>query len=559
MNRGECCLARVGKGFSKPDGSGELGIIGIGESLGSEEVWSGLPFRPKAQAGSKLNEILELAGLPREKILLWNLIACQPPDNDLKGYDDAIDHCKVYFDRVVFGVKPAPAIGKRVIIAFGSKPLSSLVSGMGGVSEVRGFVHESIASREDIKGNGSSRGNRYGLVIGTYHPSFIKRGNPELTPLAAFDIQRAIATARGEFRNYPAHPDYEEPEINTHPTRDEGWAFYNYCKDNPRRIIYYDIETPRSKWIPEDERDTLQEGNIIQIQFCTGKGDAIVFPWKEPFITISRSIFLLPTPKANQFAYGFDNPRLKAAGVVMNGPLHDIMWMFKTYQPRLPRNLQSMASMAGFPFPWKQMADSEPEYYGGCDVIADAYVMEWLVPRMKQLGVWRGYLDQIFSMYTILGPRMDGSRESASDRGLPVDNVAREALKVQLVAERAEKDKELQKLIPDELKNITPKRKQENGAIDYGYIREPKEVKEAREVYEGAVEERVKKGITKYPTFDEWVRSKYGFVEREITGVDGETGEIVTIKRWCKIRPFVSSNDQMVRYLEYKKSELEGS
>ena len=108
-----CELVNIGRGFLNPSGSPNAQIIGIGESAGDEEAWRGRPFVETAQAGGKLEECLKLAGITREEIKLWNICGCQPmePKNSLGGRQDAIDHCKVHFDRVVLG--HAPAIGCR--------------------------------------------------------------------------------------------------------------------------------------------------------------------------------------------------------------------------------------------------------------------------------------------------------------------------------------------------------------------------------------------------------------------------------------------------------------
>jgi hypothetical protein len=202
------------------------------------------------------------------------------------------------------------------------------------------------------------------------------------------------------------------------------------------------------------------------------------------------------------------------------------------------------------------MFGDEMEWYGGCDVIAVHYILRWLPEKMKQLDVWRGYIEEIFEMYSILQYGRDGAK-SAVQRGIPVNDVARLELKGILQGERDVLNDELQKEIPDEIRNVRPKRKQENGAIDYGYIREPKEVQEARAIYNIAVEKRVKRGITTHPTFDTFIRKKYGLIKRPITGTDSETGEEITIERWCKVDEFKASRDGLVRYIEWKKRVLE--
>jgi hypothetical protein len=442
----------------------------------------------------------------------------------------------------VLGARVAPAIGKRVIIAFGGIAFNTLIPNSGSIEDWRGFTID---------------GGKYGLVVGTRHPSFVKRGSPELTPLLAFDIGRAVEVANGEFTNYPTHPDFQNFDINIHPTIEDAWSFYYLCKDNPKLVIAFDIETPRTGWVTEEERGDIEDAPITQIQFSVNLRTAIVFKWEKAFISVVLSLFRLDNVKANHYAYNFDIPKLIAAGVTeIRGKIHDTLWMFKHWHPRLPRGLQNVSAMCEFPYPWKHMFGDEMEWYGGCDVIAVHYILRWLPEKMKQLDVWRGYIEEIFEMYSILQYGRDGAK-SAAQRGIPVNDVARLELKEVLQGERDALNDELQKEIPDEIRNVRPKRKQENGAIDYGYIREPKEVQEARAIYNIAAEKRVKRGITTHPTFDTFIRKKYGLIKRPITGTDSETGEEITIERWCKVDEFKASRDGLVRYIEWKKRELE--
>lgn len=555
-----CSLAYLGRGFSHPTGSGRLGVAAIGESLGKEEVWDGKPFRPQARAGGKFEEVLRLAGVDREDILVWNIVGCQPPDNRLGGTAygiNAIAHCQVHFDRVVLGLRANPASGKRVLLALGSVPLNTLVRNTGGgISTYRGFVLTS---------------EKYGLVVPTFHPSFIQRGNFELTPLAAMDVQRAIAVAKGEFRDYPSHPDFRGFQINEFPSIDEAWGFYYKCRDNERLLITFDIETPKTGWVTEEERGDIEDAPIIQIQFAINNRSAIVFPWKHPYIDVVLALFKLKNAKANHYAYNFDVPKLKGAGVrEINGKIHDTLWMFKHWHPRLPRGLQNVAATVGFPFPWKHFFEVKPQWYGGCDVIAIHYILRWLPERMKKLGVWDGYLEQIRDMYYILGPRPDGSKESASDRGIPVNDEAREQLKVDLIGERRELNKELQKLIPDEVKGIEPRRNQalkgEEKIWDYGYIREPKKLLDAcKKVYEAwqskhevmAFEVYLSNILVLKTKPDKAGKSKEFRLKKGRFPMQDETGRLVEVERWYREMVFKASSQQLISYLEWKKGELE--
>ena len=891
-----CSLAYLGRGFSRPTGSGILGVAVVGESLGREEVWDSLPFRPQARAGSKFEEVCKLAGVDRKELLVWNIVGCQPPDNRLTGTTygiNAIAHCQVHFDRIILGLRPNPACGKRVILALGSVPLTTLVPNSRGVTDYRGFVLES---------------KKYGLIIGGHHPSWIQRGNFEFTPEAAMDMQRAVAVAKGEFTDYPAHPDFRGFDINEFPSIDEAWGFYYKCRDNERLLITFDIETPKTGWATEEERPDIEDAPIFQIQFSVNMREAIVFPWRQPYIDVAVAILKLDNAKAGHFVYSFDIPKLKSAGVpAINGNIHDTLWClrgdtkirladgtlkyvrdivnnqestnvlgmdatnqliaikvigwhktmmptqkwlrirtsarhssivtpehrywtksgweearnlkvgdyirdyrtgsddlihgtllgdgnvtkwnmlqlshgvhqrdyinaksshigankvgsytskrgyttlyssalvdetwrkkfynsegkkvfippptakamaiwymddwgwyivhprhksgyvkgviagfvngeeacnwverflgerfckfelrrisndglpvymvtvktigmqklfrairsyihpsmeyklppehrgfyngwiegqepqwvtikkidtpnnrggfsskerfcitvdhpthrfftsaglvencFKHWHPRLPRGLQNVAATVGFPFPWKFAFEDKPQWYGGCDVIAVQYILRWLPPRMKKMGIWNGYLEQIRDMYYILGPRPDASKESASDRGIPVNDEAREQLKVDLIAERRELNKELQKLVPDEIKRIEPRRNQapkgEEPIWDYGYQRPPKKLL-------AQCWEKFKANGNGY-SFEEYLATRlvlktkpnkdgkskeFRLKKMKFRGQD-ENGNEIEVERWYRELMFLASSQQLIGYLNYKRKGLE--
>ena len=551
-----CQLAEVGRGFSRPDGKFRRKVVMIGESLGYEEMRDGLPFRPKAQAGSKLEECIKLAGYERDDFLLWNICACQPPGNELEGREDAIIHCKVHFDRVLNSIPNR----SKTILALGSKPSRTLYSGYAGVLEWRGFVLP--ATRKVEKWNGfwfeeTGEVTKYGYFLGSFHPSFIKRGAPELTPLLAFDIQRAVEVAEEKFTNFPGGSGYVEPRIHEFPSLDDAWSFYYLCKSNPKLVITFDIETPKTGHVTEEERADIEDAPIFQIQFSVNTREAIVFPWKQPFLAVITALFLLENVKANHFAYGFDIPKLKAAGVKIAGKCHDTMWMFKHWQPRLPRGLQNVASMAGYPYPWKQEFEDRPQWYGGNDVIAVHYILRWLMPLMKKLGVWQGYLDEVFHEYYIL--------QGASDRGTPINDKARVELLGILRGEAAAISKELQTLVPDELKVVEPKRKQKNGAIDYGYKNPPRKLlvlaQESYAKWPSRESYDFETYLDKFCIF----RTKptktgkykqFRLRKKRFQGINGETGELMHEERYYREIFFITSSQQLIGYMNWKREEL---
>lgn len=547
-----CPLHTLGQGFSIPEGLGTAGVAIVGEALGFEEYMDGLPFRPRAQAGSKLEECIKTVAsetinpISRNSFKLWNIIGCKPPGNELKDapYEaKAIDHCRVHFERVMQSFVPPNVCGKRVILSLGNIPLKTLTGVTGiakekqSISHLRGYVSESP----------------YGLVVPSYHPSFIKRGNLHLTPLLVDDIKRAIGVANGSYTTYKSHPSFATPKYQLHPSLDEAWSFYYKVKDNPKLILAYDIETPDSADVDEDERDELANQDIKMVQFSIGKGTGIALYWNPLFLPVILALFNLPNIKANHNCWNFDNPRLVAKGVNIRGHVHDTMWMFKFWHSRLPRGLQMVAGMFGFPFPWKHLYGSQFEFYGIADVDAVQWILADLPKLMKARGLWEGYKRHIVGMHeVVMGP--------ARERGISVSIEKHEKVRGEFVEIRKSLDTQVQKSVPDVVRNIKPKRKNKTtGVIDYGYVREPKRVSELFDRYtvlSRLLLEKHLSGTKRICSFEDFLYKKSNIAHAKFTISDGTEYGSTEIERWCVIEPFKGSSTQLIRYLRWKQGEI---
>ena len=535
-----CPLERIGSSFSEPEGLGKSGVWLIGEGLGREEALDGKPFRPKAASGSKLEEVFRLLKrellepVERDYFGLWNVVACQPPGNKLaeQKYEiGAVDHCKVHYDRVVneFGANRI-----KVFVALGNVAMKALTDFNGkakekqSVSLLRGYV---------------LKNRRGGLVIPSLHPSHVKRGKGELTPLLVADIRKALEVARGQFV-HPFSRQYVPPVYQTSPSIDEAWSFYYRVRDNVRLTLTYDIETEDSASVEEDERDELESTEIVQIQFSLGKGTGIAFPWNSTYLPVITKILGLPNVKANHNTWNFDNPRIKAKGVKIEGKVHDTQWMFKHWHPKLPRGLQNVASLMGFPFPWKHIYGADLPWYGCADVDAVHWILESLPGMMQERGIWGGYVRHVYRINTIM--------RRASDSGIPVSEVDRLAVEADFKKRRAEEDDRIQEEIPDEIRNIKPKRKLKDGGFDYGYVKLPAVVKkEYTRFTELCTLFESKHGRPTTTTYPDYLYKKYGIA---VCNFRAPTGEIV--QRWAKLERFKASSQQVIRYLRWKQKKV---
>lgn len=530
-----CPLVNISDGFSVESGDGTNGVVILGDSLSYGDYIDGLPLTAKTQGGSKLEEAFRQAsrelGYPvsRNQFKIYNVVNCHPKGEYVP--EGAISYCASNVERVVGGFSTNK---QKTILALGNIPLKYL-TGMSGVAEekqsinhLRGYVFES----------------KYGLVVPSYHPSFIRRGNNHLTPILVEDLKKALGVAKGVYTNHTFHKGYKPPDYQITPSIGDAESFYYKVRDSQKLVLTYDIETPRTGDIDEDERDDLDESDITLTQFSLQRGSGIALPFRDGYIDVIKRIFACDINKANHNTWNFDNPRLRAKEVIIKGKTHDTMWMFKHWHPRLPRGLQSVASLFGFPFPWKHLYGTQLEWYGCADVDAVQWIINALPPLMKAKGVWDGYKDHVYNIHPIL--------ERASVVGIPVSEEKRLQVEKDFTVRRAVLDKDIQGIIPDECRNIKPKRKdKETGEVDYGYIREPKTVGIERDTYERLSKELLARG-KRIATFEDYLYRKHNLAYCEFRELVEGVEERV-IGRWAIIEPFKASKEQLTRYLRFKQ------
>lgn len=365
-----------------PEGTGANGVLILGESCGDAEARDHLPFRPYAPSGSVLERAIKRCGYSRNQFVLFNVCPVQPPHNYLEGaaYEgEAIAWGRELLVEVVAKYRP------RCILALGNIPLKA-ITGLAGeklsVSHLRGWPVPSLSMFMDVP------------VVATFHPSFLRRGAMALFSVLMHDLKLAVAVANSRLGQtvkffspilsrdfeYTHHdmPDLFNPVVppgyTTFPVERDAWEFLREAEADERRPIAYDIETPRSTEVTENDSDELEESEIISIQFANRARNGIFMPWREPFIEISKRIFALRNPKIGANSWRFDDPRLEAQGCRLNGERHDIRWGWHHLQPDLKGALQFIASFYndGSGMPWKHLHQSHPGYYGIADV-------DWLI------------------------------------------------------------------------------------------------------------------------------------------------------------------------------------
>ena len=186
-------LPRVGYDFpTKPF----CGIAMIGEAPGADEVRLGHPF--VGRSGQLLGKMLIEAGIEREKCLVANVFRYQPPGNkvdhffmsrraaqnaDVELAEEWGPFSSKYCQRNYAGEIDALAQGlakvkPKIILALGRTPLWALTGENGLLSKVGTVLPCRLL--KDV------------MVIPTFHPSFIVRGNWKLQPEWLLHFQQLL-------------------------------------------------------------------------------------------------------------------------------------------------------------------------------------------------------------------------------------------------------------------------------------------------------------------------------------------------------------------------------
>ena len=355
-------------GFVQPEGHGTLGVLIMGEAGGAHERATGLPFRPNAPAGSVLERCIRRAGFSRSQFRVMNTVNCTPPRDWLSGAPwefGAIAHCEVHRRREIERMRP------RVILALGQTAFRTLTGHDGAkqtISIMRGYPIET----------------EWGLVLGSYHPSFLVRGNMNLMGVLIHDIQKAVQISKQGWER-------RDVKYVTRPSVDDIESFLQDAREHPELPLAFDIETERTSSITEEEfGDEEDHTPITSIQFSLRPGEGIFMPWMGEFQRIASKLLLLSGHLVGHNIWRFDLPKLRASGVSVGNVGYDTMEAFRHLQRDLTGhyNLQSVASFYGMDRPWKHLSDSEPEFYGCADVDAVQRIWAKLPADLKARGIW---------------------------------------------------------------------------------------------------------------------------------------------------------------------------
>ena len=541
--------------FTAVEGKGGLGVLLVGEASGKTEAEEGLPFRPQAQAGGVLQKAIARAGWLPDQFWITNVIRCRPPRDWLEGAPwerAAIEHCSPNLERVIETLRP------KAIVALGTVATRELTGMIGPAKEKRSISYL----------RGYPIATRYGPVVPSFHPAYLARGKMQYLGLLMRDIAIAIEVAQG--RREVVFDPARVVEYGPHNMKG-ALELLARAEADLSLIIAYDLETTYSPGADEDAlvafsrdqvgeagsfeeeewEDDLEEeegeddrwrdrsaldvekAEIGSIQFSLAPGQGITLPWKGEYVEVARRLLALPNPKAGHNIWLFDDPILARHGVEVAGIRHDTMWMWLHLQPDLSAHLQAVAGIYGMPFVWKHLHGSQANFYGAADVDAVQRIIRVLPGELERDGLWRAY-DQLKRGFRQLLARME-------KRGIPVDRDRLTELRDWLVGELGRLDREIQVLVPSELKPFSPKE---------GYVDKPNDLKEVlRRLPEIAGLAKTKRpaAVKAMPLDDERVRQAAEALGYEIRQVERDGMRIV------KPLPFkANSSQQMINYIRSK-------
>ena len=180
------CPLHVGRTKAVPGaGPADALIMFIGEAPGFHEDQQGLPF--VGAAGRFLNELLEKAGIDRERVYITNVIKCRPPGNR-DPREEEVETCKPYLEEQIESINP------KVVVTLGRYSME------------RAFPDEKISA---VHGQARKVGDQ--IYFPMYHPAAALH-QPSLRSVveADFDRLRDVLDGKFEPEEYTPPPEAEQ-------------------------------------------------------------------------------------------------------------------------------------------------------------------------------------------------------------------------------------------------------------------------------------------------------------------------------------------------------------
>jgi len=146
----KCRLWKTRKNAVPGEGPSNAKLFFVGEGPGRNEDETGRPFI--GQSGRLLTQMLEEAGIDRDKVFITSVLKCRPPNNR-KPKNEEVEKCKPYLLNQIKNIKP------KFIVLLGLVAIENMIGDHKKLKEMHGQV---------------IRGGNYNFFV-TYHPAAARR------------------------------------------------------------------------------------------------------------------------------------------------------------------------------------------------------------------------------------------------------------------------------------------------------------------------------------------------------------------------------------------------
>jgi len=502
--------------MAKPDGKSDLGVLLVTEALSDVDAEHGKPFQ--GRAGLALDQMLQRGDLRREQFLIDSTLRCVPPRGEkgvlLYGRDE-VAACGHHLDATIALHRP------RVIVPLGEAALRRVL-GLDYLPKGEKFLTRRGYPEWSIRYNA--------WVVPTFAPSWLMSGQRHLTPVFLADLRKAMRIAKEGFA--PLHARLiSDPSLDT-VERFVG-DFERALAAGEDVSLAYDIETPYKA--DADDEGSLEIDDptyiILRIGFAWRDTEALSLAWEPHYLPY---IGRLLSSHARKLTWNgrYDAPRVARAGFPAAGEEHDLMWAFHILESDKPKGLGFVASYLLHEVPrWKHLANNEPGKYNALDALVTKRLEGAIIPALKATEQW-----SVFDRHIV---KLDRILDAMSKRGVRQNATARVEFARRFAAELDVITAKMAAAIPPAARRQKVYKTKPKDTTTGEFI--TREVVKALPVCSSCGLEKPKK-------------DHFKLYKKKVNPCAG--AEVVASMRpkqeWVRLEPFVPSNDQLKRYLEFK-------
>jgi DNA polymerase len=302
----------------------------VGEAPGEDEALTGRPFQGKS--GRMVDELLGVAGVPRDGCLVTNVFTERPPNNSVAFFFQKKGVIKEEWAHELKRLEVELILfDPHVVLCFGATALWAL-TGIEGITKNRGTVLMSTLGELRCK------------VISMFHPTYVMLGNWGKRPVVGSDILKAkiealspdIIRPKREVWINPSLANLEEfgreymvgvericCDIETDPWKCKQVLCVGFAPDASHAIVVPLVDRGRPNWS----------------YWRTAEAEAQAWEWiaqwlEDPSITKVGQNFL------------YDIQYLDRKMVIkVRGPIEDTMLLHHALQPEMEKGLGYLSSL----------------------------------------------------------------------------------------------------------------------------------------------------------------------------------------------------------------------